>query len=113
MPVQNWINDVETNVLRGLLLVTSTLMSVVCVLIGWGLGQVLVNLLADIYFMKDVFNSGLTLMVAVLFVDSSVEHLLLPFMIYLTCLYQSPLYTQFSDDSTIVANSTQPAFQYY
>jgi len=108
MPVQDWINVVETNVLRVLLLVTSILMSAVCVLIGWGLGQSFVNWFVDTFFTTDVFNDGLILMAVALFVDSSVEHLLLPFMIYLMCFYQSPLYQPYSEDFTTTANSTQP-----
>jgi len=108
MPEQDWVNVVETNVLRVLLLVTSILMSAVCVLIGWGLGQSFVNWFVDIFFTTDVFNDGLILMAVVLFVDSSVEHLLLSFMIYLMCFYQSPLYQPYSEDFTITANLTQP-----
>lgn len=107
MPVQNWVNVVETNVLILLIHVTSILMIVVCALIGWELGQCLENFIVDMYSTPSVYSIGLILIADVLFVGSYVNHLWLPFMIYLMCFYQTTRYTHFSEESMIPANSTQ------
>ena len=108
MPELNWVIDVEINVLRALIVVTSILMNVLCVLIGWGLAQAFVNFAVDIFFTKSVPIDGLLLMVAVLFVDSHVERQLSLFAIYLLYTYQNPGYFIYSELFSIPDNSTLP-----
>ena len=107
MPRQNWILDVEINVLRVSLLVTSILMNVVFVLLGWELGRLFVNFLVATFSMNDVFNDGFIPMAAALTADLSVEHLLLLFIIFQTLLCQNQESRNYLEDYTMVVNSTQ------
>jgi hypothetical protein len=110
MPRPNWIVDVEIAVLRVSLLVTSTLMNVVFVLLGWELGQLFVNFIVVMFSTNDVFIDGLILMAVALSVDLSVEHLLLLFMIFHTFTYQNQESQKYLEDYTTVVNSTQPVY---
>lgn len=107
MPRLKWIVGVETVVLKVLLHVTSTLMNVVFVLIGWELGRLFVNFTADIYSMNNVFKDGLIRMAVALTVDLSVEHLSLLFMIFQTFMYQNQESQKLLEDYTTMVNSTQ------
>jgi hypothetical protein len=89
MHILERVIDVEIIVLTVLLHVISTLMNVLFALIGWVIGQSLINFLVDIYSTKSVYLDGLIRMVAVLCVDTHVGSHLLLSTILLILVYQT------------------------
>jgi hypothetical protein len=107
MPELLRVLDVETAVLTSLTLVISILTNALFVFIGWVLATNLLNLSADTFFTKIVYQGGLTSMVNALFVGTQADHPLLQFTTIAMLLYQRTELLSCCVPFTALVNLTQ------